>query len=404
MDAIGERPRLRGLLEHFAAVADPRESWRVAHPLPEVLLLVVCGTIASCDDYEDIVDWGEAHLSFLRRFLPYHHALPCADWLRTLMNRIDPDLFSACFMSWARALRPDAPALVALDGSRRFFETPAARRIADAPRGKTSRRSHDRGAGKRALHLVSAFATNERLVLGQEAVADGACEQAAIPALLHRLAATGALAGAVVTIDAIACNPAIAATIVETGADYVLAVKENQPSLHEEMAAFFDTAPPDRLDAFVEVDKDHGRLETRRCLVSRDVDWVSSTRRYPGEYRFAKLAALAMVEATRESAGERSLERRYYIASAPLSAARCAAAVRGHWRIENCLHWVLDVVFRDDLSRLRKGHGAENMAVVRHFAINLVRTVTDKRSLKTRRKRAAWDPQYLETLLGAPPR
>jgi predicted transposase YbfD/YdcC len=385
MDAIGERPRLRRLLEHFAAVADPRESWRVAHPLPEVLLLVVCGTIASCDDYEDIVDWGEAHLSFLRRFLPYHHGLPCADWLRTLMNRIDPDLFSACFMSWARELRPDAPALVALDG-------------------KTSRRSHDRGAGKRALHLVSAFATNERLVLGQEAVADGACEQTAIPALLHRLAATDALAGAVVTIDAIACNPAIAATVVEAGADYVLAVKENQPSLHEEIVAFFDTAPPDRLDAVVEIGKDHGRLETRRCLVSRDVDWMSSSRRYPGEYRFAKLAALAMIEATREIAGERSVERRYYIASAPLSAARCAAAVRGHWRIENCLHWVLDVVFKDDLSRLRKGHGAENMAVVRHFAINLVRTAADQRSLKTRRKRASWDNTYLEALLGAAPR
>ena len=132
MDTISHTPRLRSLLQHFSAVTDPREPWRVAHPLPEVLLLVVCGTIASCDDDTDIVEWGQAHLAFLRRFLPYHHGLPCADWLRTLMNRIDPDLFSACFMSWACELRPDAPALIALDG-------------------KTSRRSHDRAAGKRAL-------------------------------------------------------------------------------------------------------------------------------------------------------------------------------------------------------------------------------------------------------------
>ena len=179
MEGLGERPRLAGLLKHFSAVRDAREEWRVAHPLPEVLLLSVCGTIASCDDYEDIVEWGEAHLEFLRRFQPYHHGIPCADWLRVLMNRIDPGLFSACFMAWAQEVRPDAPALIALDG-------------------KTSRRSHDRAAGRQALHLVSAFATNERLVLGQEAVADKSCEQDAIPILLARLAESGALNGAVV--------------------------------------------------------------------------------------------------------------------------------------------------------------------------------------------------------------
>jgi predicted transposase YbfD/YdcC len=374
------KPRLRSLLDHFAELADERESWRVAHPLPEVLLLAVCGTIASCDDYEDIVEWGEAHLGFLRRFLPYHHGVPCADWLRTLMNRIDPDLFSACFMSWAREVRPDAPELIAIDG-------------------KTSRRTHDRRAGKQALHLVSAFATNERLVLGQEAVGEGSCEQAAIPALLERLAGAGALGGALVTIDAIACNPAIAAAIVAGGADYVLAVKRNQPSLHDEIAGFFDTAAPGQVETVVEVDKDHGRIETRRCTVAHEIGWLLSDRRYPNEPRFPSLAAVAMVEATVEKAGTVTTERRFYIASAPLSAARCAAAVRGHWRIENSLHWVLDVVFKDDLSRLRKGHGAENMAVVRHFAINMVRAADDRRSLKTRRKRAGWDPDYLAGLL-----
>src|SRR3954449_2678089 len=168
MKTLCEKPRLRRLLDHFSAVTDPREQWRVAYPLPEGLLLGVCGTIASCDDDDDIVDWGEAHLTFLRRFLPYFHGIPCADWLRTLMNRVDPEVFSTCFMSWVHETWPDAPKLIAIDG-------------------KTSRRSHDRGTGKQALHLVSAFATNERLVLGQEAVADKSCEQNAIPMLLDAM-------------------------------------------------------------------------------------------------------------------------------------------------------------------------------------------------------------------------
>lgn len=377
-----EKPRLRGLLEHFSAVVDTRERWRVAHPLPEVLLLVVCGTIASNDDYDDIVEWGEAHLGFLRRFLPYHHGVPCADWLRTLMNRVDPQLFSACFMSWASALRADAPTLIAIDG-------------------KTSRRSHDRGAGKQALHLVSAFATNQRLVLGQEAVADKSCEQAAIPALLERLAAAGALGKAIVSIDAIACTPAIAGAIVAAGADYILAVKDNQPGLRAEIESFFDTAAPADVEAALDIDKDHGRIETRRCVVSRKVDWMAGERRFPGEHRFPKLAAIAMIEATVEKAAQRSLERRFYIASAALGAEAFAAAVRSHWAIENSLHWVLDVVFKEDLSRLRKGHGATNMAVVRHFALNIVRSAADTRSIKTRRKRAAWDPSYLASILAA---
>lgn len=382
MEAISEKPRLGSLLKHFSKITDPREKWRVAHPLPEVLLLVVCGTLASCDDYEDIVEWGEMHLAFLRRFQPYHHGIPCADWLRTLMNRIDPELFSACFMAWARELRPDAPDFIALDG-------------------KTSRRSHDRGSGRRALHLVSAFATNERLVLGQEAVVDKSCEQEAIPALLERLAASGALAGAVVTIDAIACNPKIAGAIVEHGADYLLAVKDNQPSLQREIETFFAEAPPEAVAACTDLDKNHGRIEERRCVVSKEIDWLTGTRRFPGEYRFPKLAAVAMVEAKVERPDHSTRERRYYICSAPLPPERLASAVRGHWRIENSLHWVLDVVFRDDLSRLRKGHGAQNMAIVRHFAINLVRAAKDRRSLKTRRKRAGWDPNYLASLLGA---
>ena len=379
MDILGEKPRLRSLLDHFALIEDSRDSWRVAHPLPEVLLLVVCASIASCDDFDDIAVWGETHLPFLRRFLPYHHGVPCARWLNILMNRIDPDLFSDCFMSWARGLRPDAPDLVAIDG-------------------KTSRRSHDRSTGREALHLVSAFATHEKLVLGQEAVEERSNEIVAIPALLERLAAAGALKGALVSIDAIACNPDIAQDILDAGADYLLAVKANQPSLLGEIERFFEDGR-EVIDTSLDVDKGHGRIEERRCRVSTNVAWMNGDRRFPGEYRFPKLELIAMIETTTQTrTGPRS-DRRCYIASRPMTAKALAEAVRAHWRIENALHWVLDVTFREDLARVRKGHGARNMAVVRHFAINLVRTANDKMSLKTRRKVAGWNPDYLAALL-----
>jgi len=379
MDILGEKPRLRSLLDHFALIEDSREAWRVAHPLPEVLLLVVCASIASCDDFDDIAAWGETHLCFLRRYLPYHHGVPCALWLNILMNRIDPDLFSDCFMSWARGLRPDAPDLVAIDG-------------------KTSRRSHDRSAGREALHLVSAFATREKLVLGQEAVEERSNEIVAIPALLERLAAAGALNGALVSIDAIACNPNIAQDILDAGADYLLAVKANQPSLLGEIERFFEDAR-EVLDTSVDIDKGHGRIEERRCRVSTNVAWMNGDRRFPGEYRFPKLALVALIETKAETRTGPRNDRRCYIASRPMTAKALAEAVRAHWRIENALHWVLDVTFREDLARVRKGHGARNMAVVRHFAINLVRAANDKKSLKTRRKVAGWNPDYLAALL-----
>ena len=380
MDDSGPKPRLRSLLDHFSQIEDPREAWRVAHPLAEVLLLVVCATIASCDDFDDIAAWGENHLPFLRRFLPFHHGIPGARWLNILMNRIDPDLFSACFMSWASELRPDAPSLIALDG-------------------KTSRRSHDRATGKAAQHLVSAFATHERLVLGQESVDKKSNEITAIPALLERLAASGALNGALVTIDAIACNPGIAQAIVGHGADYLLAVKGNQPSLLSEMERFFNDADGTGFDRHTDVDKGHGRIEERRCTVSQAVDWMEGGRRFPGEYRFPKLATIAMIESTVETKTGTRTERRFYITSRTMTAMALGEAVRTHWQIENALHWVLDVTFRDDLARVRKGHGARNMAAVRHFAVNLLRAAPDKKSLKLRRKIAGWDPDYLHSLI-----
>jgi predicted transposase YbfD/YdcC len=399
------RSRLKALLDHFGEIEDPREPWRVAHPLPEVLFLVVCGTICDCDDYEGIAEWGQAHLSYLRSFLPYHHGVPGSRWLTLLMNRINPALFSAAFTAWVRATWPDRPELVAIDG-------------------KTSRRSHDRTAGQAPLHLVSAFATTSRLVLGQEAVADKESEIGAIPVLLDRLAEADGLKGALVTIDAIATNPTIAAAIRRAGADYLLAVKANQPTLRAEIEALFADAAPETLATCTDLDKAHGRIEERTVSVAREVDWLSGERRFPGELRLPDVESLVRVVARTQLKDRSRCETRYYISSAPLTAARAAEAVRGHWGIENQLHWVLDVVFKDDQSRLRKGHGAKNMAVVRHFALNLIRAAPDRpprersplkrgpkpgstpkpQSLKLRRKIAGWDPQYLQAILDTQPR
>jgi len=366
---LGEKSRLRALLDHLSVIEDPREAWRVAHPLPEVLLLVVCGTIADCDDYETIAAWGKQRLEFLRRFLPYHHGVPGARWLTLLMNRIDPGLFSACFSAWVREVWPDRPDLIAIDG-------------------KTARRSHNRSIGQGPLHLVSAFATSARLVLGQEAVDEKSTETSAIPLLLERLAAGGALKGAIVTIDAIACNADIAAAVTAAGADYLLAVKANQPTLQTEIETFFQDAPSAELDTFTDLDKGHGRIEERTVTVAREVEWLSGDRRFPGELRLPDVAAIIKVATRTELKDRGRFDTRYYISSADLTAEAAATAVRGHWGIENRLHWVLDVVFDEDQSRLRTGHGARNMAVVRHFAINLVRQAKDNKSIRLRRKLA----------------
>jgi len=380
-----ERSRLRALLDHFSVIEDPREPWRVAHPLPEVLLLVVCGTISDCEDYEGIAEWGEAHLPFLRRFLPYHHGIPGERWLTILMNRIDPALFSSAFTAWVRETWPERPDLVAIDG-------------------KTSRRSHNRAAGQAPLHLVSAFATTSRLVLGQEAVGDKTNETTAIPILLARLAEKDGLKGTLVSIDAIATNPTIATAIRDAQADYLLAVKGNQPTLRGEIETFFADAEPASLESTTDVDKGHGRIEQRTVTVAHEVDWLDGDRRFPGEVRLPDVATIVRVTARAELSDRSRFETRYYVSSATLSAVGAAEAVRSHWAIENSLHWVLDVTFGDDQSRLRTGHGAKNMAVVRHFAINLVRAIKDKRSIKLRRKRAGWDVEYLASVLGHLPR
>lgn len=365
------------LLDHFSALSDPRQRWRVLYPLPEILLLVLCATLSGMEDFVEIRLWGEQRLDFLRRFLPYERGLPAHDTLNDVMNGLDADLFRTCFTNWVEALRDADGDIIAIDG-------------------KTSRRSHARGRGREPLHLVSAWASRQRLVLGQEAVADKSNEITAIPLLLSRLQLTGAL----VTIDAIGTQDDIARAIVARGGDYLLALKANRPALHADVVAFFADPPADMIaETHDSVDGDHGRIEERRHLVCHRVDWLISDRRYPGEPGLPHLAMIGMVETRVERNGKTARERRYYLSSARLDARVFARATRAHWGIENRLHWVLDVVFHDDLARLRTGSGPQNMAVVRHIAMNLVRKPKDKHSLKVRRKLANLSPDYLETLI-----
>lgn len=237
-------------------------------------------------------------------------------------------------------------------------------------------------------------------MLGQEAVADKSNETTAIPVLVERLAANDGLKGTLVSIDAIATNAAIATTIRDAGADYLLAVKANQPTLRAEIERYFDDAPADCLDSFVDLDKGHGRIEQRTVTVSRETGWLEGQRRFPGELRLPDATTIVRVSSRTGLKDKSRFDTRYFIASAELTAERAAHAVRGHWLVENALHWTLDVVFNDDQSRLRKGHGALNMAIVRHFALNLVRAVSDKRSIKLRRKKAGWSTDYLAAILG----
>jgi len=370
-------PLLPSILSHFAALRDPRQSAKVLYPLSEVLLLMLCATISGADDFVEIHLWGSERQDFLRRFLPYERGIPSHDTLCDVIAAIDPALFKSCFLAWVEELREDTPDVIAIDG-------------------KTSRRSHGRSKGQSPLHTVSAWATRQRLVLGQEAVSEKSNEIVAIPLLLRRLE----LQGALVTIDAMGTQKEIAQTILDGGGDYVLALKENWPATYAEVETVF-AAPPTTLEMQrgETIDADHGRIETRRHTVCHDVSWLFSDRRHPGEFAFPGLKAIGMVQSETERDGIIARETRYYLCSTAIDAETLGRIVRGHWGIENRLHWVLDVVFHDDLARLRRGHGPANMAIIKHTALNLLTQAKPITSLKNRRKKAGWNQDYLEKII-----
>jgi predicted transposase YbfD/YdcC len=371
------QPASRSILTHFAALEDPRQHAKVLYPLVEILLLALSATIAGADDFVEITLWGAENQVFLRRFFPYENGIPSHDTLCDVFAAIDPDLFKRCFLAWIEDLRDGAPEVIAIDG-------------------KTSRRSHDRGKGRKPLHMVSAWATGQRIVLGQQATEEKSNEITAIPLLLKSLDLNGAL----VTIDAMGTQTRIAQTIRDGGGDYVLSLKENWPATFAEITLLFAQPPPGLTFEMDEtVDGCNGRIATRRHTVCHETGWMTSDRRYPGEPRFPDLAMIGRVETEIERDGNIQRETRYYVSSASLGAAMFGRVVRGHWGIENRLHWVLDVVFREDLARLRSGNAPANMAIVRHTALNLLSGAKPTTSFKNRRKKAGWNVDYLETVL-----
>lgn len=377
------RSRVSVLLDHFSDLGDEREPRRVMYPLHEVLLLVTCATICSCDDFDEIAAWGEHHLAFLRKFSEFHFGIPCERWLRILVNRVDPVLFGKCFDDWIAALWPRQHELIAIDG-------------------KTARRTHDRRSGLKALHTLSAYATGARLVLAQAHVSEKANEITAIPNLVDELAEKGALKGALVTIDAMGCQAAIADAITGHGADFLFRLKSNHPTLEAEVESYFKTAPARELASVTTVEKGHGRIETRIVCVSPHVDWITSERSFPGQTKFTGIRTIIRVVRRVEHADRCTVTTHLYISSAPCDVDRLAEAVRSHWGVES-MHWILDVAFKDDLSRYRTGNGAKNMAVIRRFALNLVRADKSKGSVKTKRKSASWDTTYLLQILNLKP-
>ena len=362
-------------LSYFKDLPDVRQRGKVMYPLAEVLLLCLLAVLAGAETVTDIARFGEKKLDLLRRLRPFAAGTPAHDHLGDILATLDAEAFQRCFVAWVAALIGVHEGVVAIDG-------------------KTVRRS--KGAAKEAIHMVSAFAARQRLVLGQVKVADKANEIVAIPKLLDMLA----IEGAVVTLDAMGCQRAIAQKIVDKKADYILALKGNQGALRKDVELFVaEQKARDFKDTTISraetVDADHGRIETRAVTVIHDIEWLQEQHAWPG------MKSVVIVESTREISGKTERETRFYITSLVLLANQLASLVRDHWAVENSLHWVLDMVFRDDECRLRTDHAPANFTTLKHMALNLIRRAKTKDSIRLRRKVAAWDDEFLVSLVAA---
>jgi predicted transposase YbfD/YdcC len=364
-------------LDHFKDLPDARQPGKVIYPLAEVLLLCLLAVLGGAETFVDIARFGEKKLYLLRRFRPFRDGTPSHDHLGDLFATLDAEAFQRCFVAWVAALTGTPAEVIAIDG-------------------KTLRRSYQEKGAKAPIHMVSAFAARQRLVLGQVKVAEKSNEIVAIPKLLDMLA----IEGAIVTIDAIGCQRDIAADILAKKADYVLALKGNQGSLREDVELFaaeqktsgFKDAKISRHET---VDGDHGRIETRTYTVIHDVAWLQERHDWPG------LQAVVMVESTREIADKTERETRFYITSLVWLASQLGPVIRSHWAVENSLHWVMDMIFRDDECRIRSQHAPANFTTLKHIAHNLIRKAPGKDSLRLKRKTAAWDDDYLASLITA---
>lgn len=370
-------PRARTIAEHFAELPDPRIERTKRHKLIDILTIGLCAVISGADTFEGMESYGKAKQAWLRTFLELPHGIPSHDTFNRVFARLNAKKFQECFLGWIAGIAEVTEGeMVALDG-------------------KTLRRSFDRVSGARAIHMVSAWASSNRLVLGQVKVSDKSNEITAIPELLGMLE----IAGCIVSIDAMGCQTKIAAQIVEQKADYVLGLKGNQESLHEVVQEVFEDVDK-REDATIRYDyhetneRGHGREERRRYWTLDAHEWIEDIEMWPG------LRTIVQVESHRTIDGKTSVEWRYYISSLGLEAKPIAEAIRNHWGIENSLHWVLDIAFREDESRTRHEAAPENMALLRHIAINLLKHETSSRmGIRAKRNRAGWDNDYLMKVL-----
>jgi predicted transposase YbfD/YdcC len=387
-----ERLARTSISEHFATVVDPRAERGREHRLIDILTITLCAVICGADDWVAVATYGETKEEWLRTFLALPNGIPSHDTFGRVFRLLDPEELRRCFLSWVRAVVGESAA-AAVTGS-------LGEQVV-AVDGKTLRRSHDRRAGKGPLHLVSAWATASGLVVGQVATAEKSNEITAIPALLKLLA----LEGATVTIDAMGCQTAIARQIVEQGADYVLALKDNHEHLHDRVRlAFLDvdaavgtTLPLADIVPHTTVEKGHGRIERRRCRAIGDPDYLAYL---DPDHAWPNLQSVICIESTRRIGDAVSTEARHYLSSLPADATQLAQVVRRHWGIENQLHWALDLAFHEDSNRANADHAPENLAIIRHIALNLLRGDPTRRiGLKNSRFKAALSDSYLRSIL-----
>lgn len=367
------------LSKYFSSLPDPRVERTRRHSLNEMLIIAICAIICGADDWVSIEEFGEAKLTWFKTFLDLPNGIPSHDTFGRVFSSLDPDTFARCFAEWVAAIAEVSQGqVVAIDG-------------------KTLRRSFDRASGKTAIHMVSAWSGMNNLVLGQVKTEEKSNEITAIPKLLQILD----LHGCIVTIDAMGCQKEIAGTIINKGADYVLGLKGNHEKLFHNVEAYFHEAVQRQFsdvthDTYQESDKAHGREEVREFWCTSDLDWFDGSSEWPG------LRSIAMVESKRTIQNKTSIERRYFISSlAGDNAKEFAKAIRGHWGIENNLHWILDVAFREDDCRVRKDHAPQNFSMLRHIAINLLKQEKSaKIGIKNKRLKSGWDERYLLKILG----
>jgi predicted transposase YbfD/YdcC len=368
------------IADHFADLEDPRRTFLNDHPLINIITIALCAIIAGAETWTDVESFGRNKQTWLSQFLDLKHGIPSHDTFGRVFARLNPEQFQTCFLSWVQAV----------------FEVTNGQVI--AVDGKTLRHSYDKTLGKAAIHMVSAWAEANELVLGQVKVDDKSNEITAIPALLALLDITGCI----VTIDAMGCQREIAHQIVDQGGDYLLAVKKNQGNLYDDIVLFFDLAQQNGLAKVNHtyhqtVNDGHGRIEKRQCWAISGEESLSFLRNYG---QWTKLQTIVMIQSERHLDGQVTEEFRYFISSLANDARQILNAKRSHWGIENKLHWVLDVAFREDDCRVRLGNAPQNLAVLRHMALNLLKQEkTAKGGIKAKRLQAAWNDDYLFKVL-----